>query len=152
MLEQDFYLIGLDRSFLSSDGGRGFILTVGKDEKDIVFNGYIDVVNDMYSIGNINLSENANSLDQNLKSLSSIENKIKAMQIGDDEQVSISQLRNILSPNEEWFLSFLTKERWCLTTEHMFDARELAESIKIYKSIVSLTNEYNLTNASTFGD
>ena len=151
--EQDFYLLAIDRAFLENpDCNRGFLLTVKKYRENIVFDAYIDFVDDMYSIGHVDLNSEASSLEQNQNTIESIEKKLNSLNLPNGSTITLSQLLSILSENEYWFAKYLTKYRWTFENEHSFEQRELFASLNMYKTITSLNKEYNLTNASSLGE
>lgn len=149
--EQDYYLIGLDRKFLSDiTSVQGFLLTVKKDKSNITFDAYLDFVEDMFSIGHLNLTESADELSTQKQTLPTIEAKLNAIELTDNQRIKLSELQSLLSEKEQWFLYYLTGSRWSFEAEDSFYKRELVESVNLYKSIISLIKEYNLTKGKEF--
>lgn len=150
---QDYFLLGIDRTLLSDPNcTKGFILTAKTlDNNNIVFDAYLDFVDDMYSIGHIDLDKDMEGICTSRYDISKVENVVKSLNLQNSETIYASELAKLLD-TEQWFIEYLTQNRWSFDGEHYFDKRELDESIKMYKAIVSTIYDYELINTSTFGE
>ncbi len=149
--EQDFLVIGMDRGLIAGTKGTGFIITAKIDEKhnNVIFQGYNQFVDDMYSVGYVDIGESGYKLNDRKKALPSIKEKIDNM-----EDLSKARPLNVLKldENESWFHSYVIRNNHSIWPEHRFTKEDLKISAEIFEGICAINDEYNLSTAprSTF--
>ena len=141
----DFYLLGIDRDLLGSGESLktdSFILIVKIKQEDVIFEAYNSFVNDMYGIGSIDVQKEGQVLGQ---SVSSIEKKIKKLP-GEPKYHPVDSLK--LDEDEEWFKTFIEKNRWTFDIKKTYSKEEFLLSTHMFKAMKQLVKEYSLRNSN----
>ena len=143
--EDDFYLLGIDRDLLSSCERvkkDNFILTAKINQDDVILEVYNSFVNDMYGIGSVDVQKEGQVLEQ---SVSSIEKKIKKLP-DEGEYLPISSLK--LDEDEEWFKTFIEKNRWTFDIKKTYSKEEFLLSTHMFKAMKQLVKDCSLRNSN----